>query len=29
MQFWKANQDRIYWDDKAHCFRLLDQAIKK
>jgi len=29
MQFWKANQDRIYWDDKAHCFRLMDQAIKK
>jgi|HubBroStandDraft_5_1064220.scaffolds.fasta_scaffold00194_13 hypothetical protein len=24
MEFWKANQDRIYWDEKARCFRLLD-----
>ena len=22
MEFWKANQDKIYWDGKARCFRL-------
>ena len=22
--FWKANQNRIYWDNKARCFRLAD-----
>jgi hypothetical protein len=22
MKFWKANQNRIYWDGKARCFRL-------
>ena len=22
--FWKANQDKIYWDQKARCFRLRD-----
>src|SRR6185437_385590 len=21
-EFWKANQDRIYWDERARCFRL-------
>jgi hypothetical protein len=21
--FWRANQDKIYWDDKSRCFRLL------
>lgn len=24
MKFWKTNQDRIYWDEKARCFRLSD-----
>lgn len=22
MEFWNANNERIYWDDKARCFRL-------
>jgi hypothetical protein len=22
MEFWKQNQDRIYWDAKSRCFRL-------
>ncbi len=29
MEFWKANKERIYWDDKARCFRLTDERIKK
>lgn len=29
MEFWNANKGRIYWDDKARCFRLADGAIKK
>jgi hypothetical protein len=24
MEFWRANQDKIYWDNKARCFRLSD-----
>ena len=27
-QFWKANQDRIYWDAKARCFRLSGSVTK-
>jgi hypothetical protein len=26
--FWKANQDKIYWDGKARCFRLSDPGIE-
>jgi TonB family protein len=26
IEFWKANQSRIYWDGKARCFRLSDVA---
>ena len=26
-KFWAANKDRIYWDDKARCFRL--SAVQK
>lgn len=26
MAFWKANQEKIYWDDKARCFRLAEAA---
>jgi hypothetical protein len=29
MKFWKANKDRIYWDDKARCFRLNDRGVPK
>ncbi len=29
MMFWKENEGRIYWDDKARCFRLKDQTIQK
>lgn len=29
MEFWKANKHRIYWDDKARCFRLVDRQTKK
>ena len=29
MEFWKANKERIYWDDKARCFRLTDERVKK
>jgi hypothetical protein len=28
MQFWKANQDKIYWDEKARCFRLSNAKIE-
>jgi hypothetical protein len=28
MEFWKANQDKIYWDEKARCFRLSDARIE-
>lgn len=28
MEFWKANQDKIYWDGKARCFRLSDAKIE-
>lgn len=28
MEFWMSNQDRIYWDDKARCFRLSTTKIK-
>lgn len=24
IEFWKANKERIYWDEKARCFRLKD-----
>jgi hypothetical protein len=27
MEFWKVNQDKIYWDGKARCFRLSDRKI--
>ena len=27
MDFWKANEDKVYWDGKARCFRLLDRKI--
>ena len=27
MVFWKENQQRIYWDDKARCFRLKDLNV--
>ena len=26
MEFWKANQDKVYWDGKARCFRLPEVA---
>ncbi|MGO9229564.1 MAG: hypothetical protein ACLQKA_10205 [Bryobacteraceae bacterium] len=29
MEFWKANQDKIYWDGKARCFRLPGGTIEK
>ena len=25
-EFWKANHEKIYWDNKARCFRLRDAA---
>jgi hypothetical protein len=28
MQFWKANQDKLYWDEKARCFRLSSAKIE-
>jgi hypothetical protein len=28
MKFWKANQDEIYWDPKARCFRLSDRKTE-
>lgn len=28
MEFWKINQDKIYWDGKARCFRLSDARIE-
>jgi hypothetical protein len=28
MEFWKANQDGIYWDEKARCFRLSNAKIE-
>ena len=28
-EFWKANKHRIYWDDKARSFRLIDPKTKK
>ncbi len=28
MEFWKANQDKIYWDGKARCFRLSAAKIE-
>lgn len=27
--FWELNKERIYWDDKARCFRLVDRKPKK
>src|SRR5580704_6317123 len=29
MAFWEGNKERIYWDHKARCFRLLDRKMKK
>lgn len=29
MKFWKTNKDRIYWDDRARCFRLYDRGGPK
>ena len=29
MEFWKVNKDRIYWDDKARCFRLNNGRAQK
>jgi hypothetical protein len=28
MRFWNANQGKIYWDEKARCFRLSDAKIE-
>jgi hypothetical protein len=28
MEFWKTNQDKIYWDGKARCFRMSDAKIE-
>jgi hypothetical protein len=28
MEFWKANQSNIYWDDKARRFRLSDAKVE-
>jgi hypothetical protein len=28
MEFWKANEDKIYWDEKARCFRLSNAETK-
>jgi hypothetical protein len=28
IEFWKANKERIYWDDKARCFRLNDRKSR-
>jgi hypothetical protein len=28
IEFWKANEDRIFWDAKARCFRLADEKAK-
>lgn len=27
MEFWKVNQGKIYWDEKARCFRLSNAKI--
>lgn len=29
MKFWADNKDRIYWDEKARCFRLSDRGVQK
>ena len=29
LAFWKANKERVFWDDKARCFRLVDRKMKK
>ena len=29
MAFWKANEDKIYWDAKARCFRLSSTKIEE
>jgi hypothetical protein len=29
MAFWEASKERIYWDDRARCFRLADRKIRK
>jgi hypothetical protein len=29
MKFWKTNKERIYWDDKARCFRLHDREVPR
>jgi len=28
MEFWKANQEKIYWDENARCFRLSNAKIE-
>jgi hypothetical protein len=28
-EFWKANQDKVYWDGKARCYRLTEAKDKR